>query len=747
MATSVSPIEPLLIGGFPTTKEKEDEESDDQSEAFEDAVANQVQQNESTHSLNSNDALDAAHFNELRNRKRLLDERNRRIRTQLLMRDSMDQIPDQLHSTRSSVAQSSGQKPIANRQTLAIKEDPATLKRVGKSPRMSRFQNSILRKQHPSSASLQSINAQSRSGSTPYMAISQENISHQRHSPQRDEYDDSNYRHAPVHQTPQLPYRLPSNHEIQHKYIQQQQRPPPTPRQSEQQYSSRRSVNQDGKTLYQPNNMYKNTTSPSVASSTRILADANRYHQHSLESLSQSSSPVSYPQYQYQQHHQQYQYHQSSDNTPPLAPRSMSSGNMVYNVLVHDDEVVQQYNPQQGRFLPPPLPLPYIDTRRRTGGYITPSDDDRTSYHPNSHTTPYIQQQQQPYQQQHLHQQHHMQQLEDIYYGQLENQDELPNQQRIYSSSGVLGQELLLGDEAGGSGDMMDGQTTAVYYDDVVNSEVVMPEEEPVNWVVVQNEQNGLLLVMDATSGAGNHGSINGGSTDNNANQLYGNIIERSVGGGGADPMRYLNVVETEPNAYQYIPSSSPLNTASNLPTSRIPYIQRQNNNPRQQLMKIPTNSHPTASLIKKQPASVMQRHHLSHLMTPSGNNSIIPASSPTAATGSSAVGSPFPATVFTRIWRKVKAFSVYTLLLVLALYLKDRDAFLRYAKKAQKMILAYTVLFFGNGVGGRNVDLSLGSVLGVVVKGVAEALGAGVVEVGRRLGYTVVVEKSVAGT
>ncbi|KAI9352941.1 hypothetical protein BDR26DRAFT_209419 [Obelidium mucronatum] len=54
---------------------------------------------------------------------------------------------------------------------------------------------------------------------------------------------------------------------------------------------------------------------------------------------------------------------------------------------------------------------------------------------------------------------------------------------------------------------------------------------QPVNWVVVENEQNGLLLVMDATSA-------------NIERNGYGTVVEFPIRGSDADPMRYLNIVE-----------------------------------------------------------------------------------------------------------------------------------------------------------------------------------------------------------
>ncbi|KAJ3291613.1 hypothetical protein HDU79_002183 [Rhizoclosmatium sp. JEL0117] len=252
--------------------------------------------------------------------------------------------------------------------------------------------------------------------------------------------------------------------------------------------------------------------------------------------------------------------------------------------------------------------------------------------------------------------------------------------------------------------------------------------EEPVNWVVVENEQNGMLLVMDATSAAA-------------TGQRH--VVYNS---GGADPMRYLNVVETEPNAFQYIPSSSPSNATTHLNNPRTSFSSSSSShqNPQHQhhpqaLLKIPSNSHPTASLIKKQPASIMQRNHLSHLMSPHS-----PTSNTTQQHPTSPNGSPIPTTptAFTKLFRRIRATCVYTLLICAAWYIKDPQGFLRQAKRAQKLLLAYTVILFGGMDRVKGVsaaDLSLGSVVRVVFGGVVSFVEGVVVEGGKVLGYDVV--------
>ncbi|KAI9329198.1 hypothetical protein BDR26DRAFT_872861 [Obelidium mucronatum] len=612
-------------------------------------------------------ALDAAQFNALRQR-RLLEERNRRIRTQLLMRDPSN---DSVHTFSSPVTSNPSPKSILTKAPIQppSNKDNAHLKRI-KSPRMSRFQSSIRRQ---NSEYLQSSSASIHSHQSERSAnvlMSHENL--RATVQQRMQYPNEHTMNIPpLYPTHQETLRSQSLKRLDtRKQSLDKRPPPPTPQQSYSQYQPR---NQSLDQIY---NSSDNSFFPPHTNSSGILSDASRYRQKSLESLTHQNSNSNIPRY-YQRAQQNQSIPSSSAYSPALAntrqPVIQPTPDTVYideNGRVLNVSVVS--SEQLGR---PPTRI----------GHVTPTTSFGNMIHP-------------------LH-------AVDPYAGEMYSEPTYSQDGPYYDNNGGI----------------YSGNNTHAEYentDDRYQDDEEPTNDEPVNWVVVENEQNGLLLVMDATSA-------------NIERNGYGNVVECPIRGSGADPMRYLNIVETEPNAYRYVPSASPTNVAANLGNAGGQH--QGHNSPA--LMKIPTNSHPNASIIKKQPAVIMQRNHLSHLMT-----SAKQANGSTSVVSSPGSQSPIGVSTFlSRFYRRMRAAGLYSVLLMVALYIKDPAAFLRQAKKVQKMVLAYAVLFFGNRAEravSQGVDLSLGNVLRIVLRGVGAVFGGLIVEGGRALGYNVVVEK-----
>ncbi|KAJ3223267.1 hypothetical protein HDU81_009296 [Chytriomyces hyalinus] len=193
------------------------------------------------------------------------------------------------------------------------------------------------------------------------------------------------------------------------------------------------------------------------------------------------------------------------------------------------------------------------------------------------------------------------------------------------------------------------------------------PTEGNANWAVVQNEdQNGVLLVMDTTEGADG----------------YGNIVERGPDGRRGDHMRYLNVVETEPNSYRYQPTGEPFNHTMHQTNTHPQLVQAPDN----------TSNHPIG-FIKKQSAATMQRNHLAHLMTSPKTTPNAAVKSPISPGGLPIVAKP---SFWSCMFSRVKAISVYSAILIAAWYIKDPKAVKAMAEKTQRRALAYAVVIFG---------------------------------------------------
>ncbi|KAI8830551.1 hypothetical protein BJ741DRAFT_619794 [Chytriomyces cf. hyalinus JEL632] len=261
------------------------------------------------------------------------------------------------------------------------------------------------------------------------------------------------------------------------------------------------------------------------------------------------------------------------------------------------------------------------------------------------------------------------------------------------------------------------------------------PTEENANWAVVQNEeQNGVLLVMDTTEGADG----------------YGNIVERGPDGRRGDHMRYLNVVETEPNSYRYQPTGEPFNHTMHQTNTHPQLVQAPDN----------TSNHPIG-FIKKQSATAMQRNHLAHLMT-SPKTAPGGVKSPISPGGIPIVSKP---SFWSRMFSRMKAVSVYSAILIAAWYVKDPKAVKAMAEKVQRRALAYAVVIFGgarealevakrvaasrsaNAFGGAQMSegLNVKIVWEVVKRAFQRSLQDVIVYGGKALGVDVVVRPAVA--
>ncbi|KAJ3129595.1 hypothetical protein HK100_008502 [Physocladia obscura] len=265
------------------------------------------------------------------------------------------------------------------------------------------------------------------------------------------------------------------------------------------------------------------------------------------------------------------------------------------------------------------------------------------------------------------------------------------------------------------------------YYSD--NGQELGDENEfNINWNS-DNDQNGVLVVMDST-GAPMPRHITGYYQNPQHPLPSRNNI-------GTDPMRYLNIVQVEQNAYQHLPSASPLNSAANpqpsLSTQHTVFSPTSFNQQllppgrwSPQLIKVPANSNPNSAIIKSQPANIMQRNHLLQMNAAAAaagmGSPLIPVSPAGIANSSSAAVAAAPSSggvnsasggFLARTIRRTRAFVVYLAIILAAWYVKDPAGMKLWAKRARKVGLAYIVLLFGNNtVAPGNSDGEFGRVL-----------------------------------
>ncbi|KAJ3061440.1 hypothetical protein HDU98_002653 [Podochytrium sp. JEL0797] len=643
-------------------------------------------------------ALDAQQFALLKH-QRLLDDRNQNIRSQLLINKVTASLVDS-----PSAPQPPQNQPIPrlpqNAKPTHIVPTQQVLSRKEQSPRMARFQSSMMRNQNQDD-----------------LAAMNKNPSNLPNIPQPEMPHHLQYALPPQPQFQYIPSRsaLPDQQFIhqqqqallqQHHYSQQQRHrssepAPPTEYHTDPPVLLAEPIRFRASLDSLPNNRSFSVDDP---------IDLNQYdHTARLPPLAPLSQP-GYP---------------TAPTLPETTPREFLSAADQHRLALAQRQ--QQRRVEQQRY----RPIAYIDDEGREvrvvdpRGYASPSDGgSSTAYysHSNVRQQSYLQQQ-------------HRQQQQGMYYAEEEYDYENDGGRRRQGGYGGSTESLEPPPPGGAAG-------------------------EPVNWVVVENEQNGVLLVMDATTGE-----------QRGVRGAYGYERVRGFEGtrtggshvGGDDPMRYLNLVQlicwaqlycvfcpnsrTDSNAFHHIPSSSPSNSASQtFPTHQQHQQYQHLHQPytTYPLLRLPTTSHPSASLIKKQPATLMQHNHLSHLMTPHSGASGGAATATTAGGVSASPGSVSPTgrgtpSFLVRLMRRIRALSVYTLLILAAWYLKDPTGCKRHLLRIKKMVLAYTVLVFGGMEGvkrvlraGGNVDLSMKGVVGVVGDGLVVLGRVVVVEGGR---------------